>query len=93
LNQFDDWEGVRVRLSQIASERIRKALSDSLTTVERNRELIRLQTPPALPPLSDHLCRRPLDVERLRSLYSRWGFRSLAAQLPAANSAQGELGL
>lgn len=92
LNQFGDWERLKAGLGAVSSERIRAALTDSVGIVERNRELIQLQSPAGLPLVSTALERRPPDVERLRSLYATWGFRTLASQLPAAPT-QRELGL
>ncbi len=93
LSQFGDWERLKAGLASVASDRIRAALSAAVGIVERNRELIRLRSPAGLPSVGPALERRPPDVERLRSLYATWGFRTLGAQLPAATPAQGELGL
>lgn len=93
LNQFGNWEALKRDLSRVAPERIRAALESSLEVVERNRELIRLRAPAGLPPLPARIEPLPVAAGRLRELYSRWGFRSLAAGLPEGGAAQGELRL
>ncbi len=93
LTRFGNWEGLKQGLPKVESARIRAAIEASLTVVERNRELIRLRAPTGLPPLPDRLNRPPPALDRLRGLYAKWGFRSLAAGLPERRPDQGELRL
>lgn len=81
LNQFGTVEGVYARLGDVKSERLRLALHSATEAVRRNVALVRLKEElPCSLDLADLQEKSP-DVETLRELYVRWGFRSLLAEL------------
>lgn len=87
LQQFDSVEGVYRRLPEVKSDRLRKALMAAEPAVRRNQGLIRLK-PAGLPVNLDQLVLGACDAERLKQLYSGWGFKGMLAQLQAATLPQ-----
>lgn len=85
LQQFGNIDSLYARLSEVKSERIRANLQAAEGSVRRNQKLIRLHTDMPCGFDLDELSVRPVDPERLRPLYERWGFRSLLAQIDAAH--------
>ena len=91
LGRFGSVESLYARLDEVQSERLRAALRAAAEDVKRNRELIRLQDDlPAIAEAGDLVVKRA-DTVRLRELFGRWGFRSLAAELNAAEGGQTDL--
>jgi DNA polymerase-1 len=91
LQRFGSIDQLYARLDEVASEKLRQVLRETEATVRRNQHLIRLHdVAPAFQSLKE-LEVRPPDAGRLAVLYREWGFKSLLAQLPAPESAQGQL--
>jgi DNA polymerase I len=80
LRQFGSIEKLYQRLDEVKSEKLRENLRNSENLVRRNRELVRLHDLPCeFSP--EELAEKPAAVEKLRELYSRWGFKTLLATL------------
>ena len=83
LKQFGSVEILLARLDEVKSERLRAALCAAADAVRRNLALVRLhevpcefvpeQLKPSLP-----------DREKLRGLFSGWGFKGMVAALEAS---------
>lgn len=80
LKQFGSLEKLFERLEEVKSEKLRASLLEAKEKVGRNRELVRLHEV-ACEVAPEEMAVRPPDVERLGALYSRWGFRTLLAEL------------
>ena len=91
LHQFGSVEQLFARLDEVKSDRLRIALQAAVETVRRNLELVRLKDDLPCSLELDDLGEQPVDVESLRELYQRWGFRSLLAELEAAHPQQAVL--
>ncbi|HTB85327.1 MAG TPA: 5'-3' exonuclease H3TH domain-containing protein [Candidatus Sulfotelmatobacter sp.] len=90
LEQFGTVENLQVRTGEVKSERLRASLMMSAETVKRNLELVRLaEVPCELEP--EKLAVRPPEVEKLRNLFRRWGFKGMLADLEARSVRQAEL--
>jgi len=91
LGELGSVAGLYARLGEVKSERLRAALTAAAADVGRNQALVRLKTdlPGAFSP--EELAVRAPRTDRLRELYSGWGFRSLLAELGPAAAAQSEL--
>jgi len=87
LQQFGNIDNLYARLPEVKSERIRANLQAAEGSVRRNQKLIRLHTDMPCDFDLEQLSVRPVDPERLRPLYERWGFKTLLAQLDAAHPA------
>jgi DNA polymerase I len=89
LRQFGSVAELYRRLGEVKSERIRGALRVAETDVRRNQGLVRLRDD-----LDCDAARltewavQPVDAARLAGLYRGWGFRSLLAELEAAETRQ-----
>lgn len=82
LKQFGSVEKLYERLGEVKSERLRTALESAVERVRRNREMVRLRDNLQCDFAPEKLAVRPMDVAKLRELYSRWGFKGLLASLP-----------
>jgi DNA polymerase I len=82
LKQFGSVEKLYERLAEVKSDRIRTALQNATEHVLRNRKMVRLRGDLQCNFLPEKLVVRPVNVEKLRELYSRWGFKGLLASLP-----------
>ena len=80
LKQFGSVNALYERLSEVKSEKLRASLAAAAEIVRRNQRLICLRDSQPPVPLDSVTIRTP-DREVLRSLYSKWGFRTLLAQL------------
>jgi DNA polymerase-1 len=87
LTQFGTVEALYSRLAEVKSDKLRASLEGARDLVRRNQRLIRLREDHPAPALDSSVVQAP-DLERLRALYSEWGFRSLLAQVEAAQSLQ-----
>lgn len=90
LTQFGTVESIYSRLDEVKSERLKTSLTKAKADVMRNRDLIALK-PDGLPVALNELSAVPPDADRLRGLYSGWGFKGMLAQLEAASQSQGVL--
>jgi DNA polymerase-1 len=90
LQQFGSVDAIYSRLGEVKSERLRASLAGAQETVKRNQRLIRLHD--GLPTVTlEAIAIRPPDTDRLRTLYSEWGFKTMLAQLESGPLAQGAL--
>ncbi len=88
LNQFGSVTQLYGQLDAVKSERLRGALVAATEIVRRNVELVRLKEELASDVSLADLAVRPERLETLREQYSRWGFRSMLAELVTAQVAQ-----
>jgi DNA polymerase I len=85
LQEFGSVKNIFDRLDAVKSEKLRASLAASAGAVRRNQELVRLhEVPCALEP--EKLSARPADVNKLRGLFQRWGFRGMLAELEAQSA-------
>jgi DNA polymerase-1 len=90
MKQFGSVDSLYTRLNEVKSDKLRASLESAAKDVQRNQRLIRLkETQPPIP-VEDFAIRKP-ERDRLRALYTEWGFKTLLAELDKALSAQGEL--
>ncbi len=82
LKQFGSVEKIFSRLSEVKSDRLRAALQNARTYVERNQKMVRLRDDLECEFVPEKLKIRRENVTKLRELYSRWGFKGLLASLP-----------
>ena len=80
LVQFGTIAALYSRLAEVKSERIRAALQAAEPDVRRNQRLIHLRDDAPEVELGE-LSPRPADRERLRDLFSGWGFRGMLAEV------------
>jgi DNA polymerase-1 len=80
LKQFGSVAKLYERLDEVKSEKLRASLLASAETVRRNLELVRLHDVPC-DFLPVELAEKPVDAERLRELFARWGFKGMLAAL------------
>ena len=72
------------------SDRVRASLDAAAEAVRRNQRLIGLRLDQA-PVTLDEALIQPPNTDRLRVLYSEWGFKTMLAQLGEAPLTQGAL--
>lgn len=90
LSRFGSVEGIYSRIQEVTSSRLKQNLHESKEAVIRNQRLIRLK-PDGLAAELDALELKPVDVGRLRMLYTQWGFKTMLAQLETLSLTQGAL--
>jgi DNA polymerase I len=81
LKQFGSVEKLYGRLDEVKSEKLRAALRDSAGIVRRNCELVRLHDDLQCEFSPENLAEKPADMNLLRELFSRWGFKGMLAAL------------
>jgi DNA polymerase I len=81
LRQFDSMDGLYQRLQEVRSDRLRASLQASEEVVRRNQKLVRLNCEAPCEISLEELVCKPSDAVALRSLYIRWGFKSLLREL------------
>jgi len=81
LRQFGSVTVLYGRLHEVASERLRNALTAAAGAVRRNRELVRLREDLPCEFSPDEMADKPADADRLAALFRQWGFRSLLAEV------------
>ena len=84
LKQFGSVAELYRRIDEVKSERIRAALKLAEADVRRNQSLVRLKTEVGKEFSADALVVKAADADRLMELYRGWGFRSMLAELEAA---------
>jgi DNA polymerase-1 len=88
LVQFGTIGDLYARLAEVHSDRVRESLRAAEADVRRNQQLIRLRADAGRRvPLVELRPGEP-HAGRLRELYERWGFRTLAASLTEPLQAQ-----
>ena len=90
VQQFGSADAIYARLSEVNSDRLRSSLATAEPVVRRNQMLIKLREEQPVVPLGELEIREP-QTERLRALYSEWGFKTMAAQLNQVDLVQGAL--
>lgn len=90
LKQFGSIEQLYQRLDEVKSEKLQENLRRSEDLVRRNRQLVRLQEWPC-EFLPEELAGKPADTQKLRELFSRWGFKTLLAALKESRELQAVL--
>ena len=90
VEQFGSADAIYARLGEVKSDRLRSSLATAEPVVRRNQRLIKLREEQPIVPLGELEIREP-QTERLRALYSEWGFKTMAAQLNQADLVQGAL--
>lgn len=91
LKRFETVEALFSGLDKVTSERLRRALAGATEAVERNRRMIGLDVGiPDLPAIDGLTCGAP-DQAGLLRLFRSWGFKSMAAELEAAQYGQRDL--
>ena len=91
LRQFGSIDALYARSGEVKSERVRTALQSSEAVVRRNQRLVRLKEElPCAFDLDAARGNQP-DSVKLESLYARWGFKTLLAQLIEGRALQKEL--
>ena len=84
LNQFNSVAELYQRLGEVKSEKLRAALEASAADVKRNVNLVRLKDDLDCEFDADELAGKPANTGALHELFSRWGFRSMRAELEAS---------
>jgi DNA polymerase-1 len=86
LRQFASLDQLYAGLEQVKSARVRDALQNARDALARNRRLIELKVVNQTVTLDAlRIAERKTDV--LRELFGRWGFKTMKAELDAANPA------
>jgi DNA polymerase-1 len=88
LAQFGSVDALYARLADVKPATLQDRLRANEPVVRRNQRLIRLDDTAGAPVPLEALRVQSPDIERLRTLYEQWGFRSLRAALPAAAEVQ-----
>lgn len=83
LRQFTSLEQLHAGLDQVKSARLREALQNARSALDRNRRLIGLK-PVNQPVALEALRIGERKTEILRELFGRWGFKTMKAELDAA---------
>lgn len=81
LRRFGSIESLYARLPEVRSESQRTSLMEAAEIVKRNQLMVRLRFDLAGGPALDSLTFRSPDKAALRTMYRRWNFRSLLAEL------------
>ncbi|MBN8246788.1 MAG: 5'-3' exonuclease [Verrucomicrobia bacterium] len=84
LRRFGSVDQIYARLAEIKSDSQRTALAGASDAVRRNQLMVRLHETKAGGPGLEGLTPGVADLPALRLLYSRWGFRSLLAEVGGA---------
>ncbi len=80
LKQFGNVAGIYARLPEVKSDRLRAALQQAELAVRRNQGLIQLKTDGHRVNL-DEVALKACEAERLRQLFTGWGFKGMLADL------------
>lgn len=87
LKQFGSVANLMGRLPEVKTDRLRMALQAASAVVERNLKLVQLHDVPCeFAP--EKWAVKPADLDRLRELYGRWGFKGMIDSLDRASSGQ-----
>ena len=84
LAEYDTLDGVIAHAAKIGGK-IGENLREALAQLPLSRDLVTIKTDVALDLGVTDLAQRPADVERLRELYSRYGFNAALKELDAGN--------
>jgi DNA polymerase-1 len=81
LQTYGSLDSLVAHVSEIARPKLRDSLATSATRLLANRQLIKLQADVPLPVALESLTVQPSDAPALATLYRRFGFKSLLADL------------
>jgi DNA polymerase-1 len=81
LKQFGSVEQIYLRLGEVGSERLRTNLQAARDLVRRNQQMVRLKEEVGCEEPLEAMTVKRGDDERLRRLFSGWGFKKLLAEL------------
>jgi DNA polymerase I len=84
LNQFQSVTGIYEHLAEVKSDRLRVNLQNSAELVRRNQQLIRLKDDLPCDFSMQLMAMKEGNFERLRELFSGWGFKTLLNELEQA---------
>lgn len=88
LSQFGSVTELYSHLDAVKSDRLRTALTTATDVVKRNVELVRLKDDLSCDLVMEDLAEKAVHADALHDLYSRWGFRTMLAELEAAQTRQ-----
>lgn len=91
INQFGSVDEIYKRLPEVSSERLRTNLAQSEAAVRRNQKLICLNEDMPCDFSPQILAVKNGNYERLKELFSGWGFRTLLQELEKTQTAPAEL--
>ncbi|HWD21375.1 MAG TPA: 5'-3' exonuclease H3TH domain-containing protein [Verrucomicrobiae bacterium] len=91
LHQFGSVNALYARLGEVRSERVRGSLEKSAEVLRRNQRLVQLHVEAGCEVPLEDLAVRPVDGERLRELFSVWGFKRLSQELEEARMKAADL--
>jgi DNA polymerase-1 len=91
LHQFGSLDTLFERIHEVRPERLNAGLKASEAIVRRNRQLVRLKGEAHCEVALEQLVCKPGDIPALRSLYARWGFKSLLRELDPPSPLDREL--
>ncbi len=83
LNRFGSVSELFARLGEVKPERLRASLGEAADAVRRNQTLTRLRDDLPCDFSAEALAVKPPDVNQLRELFARWGFKGMLAALEA----------
>jgi len=81
LTKFGSLDEIYRRLEEVGSERLRNALEGAREIVRRNQQMVRLNEDIECEESLEEMTVKAGDTERLRVLFSGWGFKKLTAEL------------
>ena len=87
LNRFGSLAGILNHLDEVKSERLRLLLQQSATLLRRNVQMIQLHDVDSRLSLDQLVMTKP-DVQKLKDLYQRWGFREMMRSLTGVGTEQ-----
>jgi len=91
IKQFGSIENLYRNLTAVKSDRLRGALQSAEVDVRRNQKLIRLHDQLPYEFSTTALVEQTTDAGHLRECFSKWGFKTMLAELDLVHATQGEL--
>jgi DNA polymerase-1 len=91
LHQFGSVDSLFARIEEVQSDRLRESLRSSQEAVLRNQKLVRLNSEVQCKVSLEALACKPVDPVALRTLYVRWGFKTLLHELEQAHFPENDL--
>jgi len=86
MGKFGTVAGLFDRLGEVRPDGLRQRLTAAADAVRRNVEMVRLRDDLPCESSPAECGLRPPDVEQLRELYRRWGFKGMLAALEATSA-------
>ena len=91
LTTFKSLDNLLGRTGEISKPKLRETIEARSGQIRANRALIALHTDLNLPASLDSLHIQPADVSKLATLFQKYGFKSLLAELQAPREQTGDL--